>query len=156
MFLRVLRGYLKAEIESEIIAAQVQALETNHCATKILKTETANADCVNSTMRQQTALHQCAQCWQQYDETADCITSACPVLATEQYVKRHDTVRAQLHFNIRKELGVTLDEHWCERVLKLVDRSCESKLTILLNQQVKTNRTNDTSLSVITKNEHFS
>jgi hypothetical protein len=34
------------------------------------------------------------------------IISACPVLAKEQYIKRHDRVCAQLHFNICKETGV--------------------------------------------------
>ena len=33
------------------------------------------------------------------------IISACPVLAKEQYIKRHDRVCAQLHFNICKETG---------------------------------------------------
>jgi hypothetical protein len=45
----------------------------------------------------------------QFEETADHIMSACPILAKEQYIKRHGTVCARLHFNICKELGVTLD-----------------------------------------------
>jgi hypothetical protein len=39
------------------------------------------------------------------------IISACPILAKEQYVKRHDRVSAQIHFNIRKEIGVQLDKN---------------------------------------------
>ena len=35
----------------------------------------------------------------------DHIISACPILAKEQYIKRHDRVSAQLHFNICKETG---------------------------------------------------
>jgi hypothetical protein len=37
--------------------------------------------------------------------------SACPVVAEEQYVKRHARVCAELHFNILvcKEIGVKLD-----------------------------------------------
>ena len=31
-------------------------------------------------------------------------------LAKERYIKRHDTVSAQLHFNICKETGVQLDK----------------------------------------------
>ena len=45
-----------------------------------------------------------------FTETLDDIISACPILAKEQDTKRHDTVRAQLHFNICKETGVQLDK----------------------------------------------
>jgi len=47
-----LRGDLEGETESEVRAAQEQALQTKHNAAKILQTETANEDCVNSCMRQ--------------------------------------------------------------------------------------------------------
>jgi hypothetical protein len=46
----------------------------------------------------------------QFDETLDHIISACPILVKEQYIKRHDRVSAQLHFNICKETGVQLDK----------------------------------------------
>jgi hypothetical protein len=53
----------------------------------------------------------CRLC-QQINETMERIISACPILAKEQYMKRHDRVCAQLHFNIRKETGVKADnEH---------------------------------------------
>ena len=39
-FLWLLKGDLKAETESEIMAAQDQALQTKYYATKILNTET--------------------------------------------------------------------------------------------------------------------
>jgi len=46
------KGDLKAETESEIVAGQDQALNTNHYATKILHTERiTNADCANNLMR---------------------------------------------------------------------------------------------------------
>jgi hypothetical protein len=85
---------LEAETESEIVAAQDQALKTKYYATKILNTETGGK-------------------WrlcQQFDETIDHIISACPILAKEQYIKRHDRVSAQMHFNICKETGVQLDK----------------------------------------------
>jgi hypothetical protein len=41
----------------------------------------------------------CILC-QQFDETIDHIISACPILAKEQYIKIHDRVCAQLHYNI--------------------------------------------------------
>jgi hypothetical protein len=83
-FLWLSKGDLKAETESEMVAAQDRALHTKRCATKILHTETDS---------------KCRLC-QQLDETIDHIISACPVLAKEQYVKGHDRVSAQIHFNI--------------------------------------------------------
>ena len=71
------------------MAAQDQALETKYYATKILNTETDS---------------KCRLC-QQFDETIDHIISACPILAKEQYIKRHARVCAQLHFYIIRMQG---------------------------------------------------
>ena len=106
--------------------AQDQALQTKYYATKILNTETDS---------------KCRLC-QQFDETIDHIISTCPILAKEQYIKRHDRVCAQLHFNICKETEVQLDKkHWYERVPISVETSQEGTVTILWNQQVQTDRT---------------
>ena len=86
---------LEAETESEIVVAQDQALNTKYYATKILNTETDS---------------KCRLC-QQFDETIDHIIPACPILAKEQYVKRHDKVSAQIHFNICKEIVLQLDKN---------------------------------------------
>jgi len=108
------------------VAAQDQALQTKYYATKILKTETDS---------------KCRLC-QQFDETMDHIISACPILAKEEYIKRHDRVRAQLHFNIRKETRVKLDKkQWYEHVPKSVETIQGGKVIILWNQQVQTDRT---------------
>jgi hypothetical protein len=93
MFLWLSKGDLKAETESEIVAAQDQALQTKYHATKLLQMETDN---------------KCRLC-HKFEETTDHIVSTCPILAMERYIKRHDRVSAQLHFNIFKELGVKLD-----------------------------------------------
>ena len=125
-FLWLSKGDLKVETESEIVAAQDQALQTKYYATKILNTETDS---------------KCRLC-QQFDETIDHIISAYQLLTKEQYIKRHDGVCAQLHFNIRKETGVQLDtKHWYEHVPKSVETSQGGKITILWNQQVQTDRT---------------
>ena len=42
---------------------------------------------------------------QQFNETMEHIVSACAILAEEQYIKRHDRVCSQLHFNKCKEKG---------------------------------------------------
>ena len=63
-------------------------------------------------------------------------------MAKEQYVKRHDKVSAQLHFNICKEIGEQLDKkHWYEHVPKSVVTTQGGKVTILWNQQAQTDRT---------------
>jgi len=75
-FLWLSKGDLKAETESEIVAAQDQAIQTKYYTTKILNTETDG---------------KCRLC-QQFDETTDHIILPCPILAKEQYIKRHDRV----------------------------------------------------------------
>jgi hypothetical protein len=120
------KGDLLEENESEILAAQDQALQMKYYATKIFNTETDST---------------CRLC-QQFDETIDHIISACPILAKEQYTKIHDRVCAQLHFNICKETGVQLNKkHWYEHVPKSVETSQGGKVTILRNQQVQIDRT---------------
>jgi hypothetical protein len=48
----------------------------------------------------------------------------------------------QLHFTICEEPGVKLyNEHWYERVPNVAETRSEGKVTILWNQQVKTDRT---------------
>ena len=85
------------------MAAQDRALQTEYYATEILNTETESRG---------------GLC-QQLDETVDHIISSCPLLAIEQYMKRHDIVCAQLHFNICKEAGLELDKkHRYEHVPK--------------------------------------
>ena len=86
-------GYRKEtrkQTESEIVATQDQVLHMKYYGKKILKAETEST---------------CRLC-QKFDETADHIILACPILAKEQYIKRFDRVGAQLHYNICKEMGV--------------------------------------------------
>jgi outer membrane receptor for monomeric catechols len=124
------KGNFKAETESEIVAAQDQALNTKYYTTKILHTETDS---------------KCRLC-QQFDETIDHIISACPILAKEQYVKRHDKVSAQIHFNICKEIGVTKDKkHWYKHVPKSAVTNQGGKVTILWISKCKL-----TELSAVT------
>jgi hypothetical protein len=85
----VKKGGLKAETESEIVGAKDQALHTKYYATKILNTETDS---------------KCRLC-QQFDETVDHIISACPILAKEQYIKRHDRGSSHQHFTYARNQG---------------------------------------------------
>jgi len=57
-------------------------------------------------------------------------------------MKIHDDVYAQIHFNVRKKVLAKLDdEHWHGQVPKPAETSHEYKVTLLCNQQVKTDRT---------------
>jgi len=70
------------------------------------------------------------------DETLEHVILTCPILATEQYIKRHDRVCAEVHFNLCKEIGVKLHhKHWYENVPKLIETGLEVKVTIVWNQQ---------------------
>ena len=64
------------------------------------------------------------------------------MLAKEQYIQRHDTVCAQLHFNIRKETAVQVDKkHSYEHVPKSVETTQGGKVTVLWKRTVQTDRT---------------
>jgi hypothetical protein len=69
----------------------------------------------------------------QFDEIAEHVITACPILAREQYTyTRHDTLFAHIHSNISKEIRVKLDkEHWYYYVSKTVETSRKVKVTIL-------------------------
>ena len=87
------------------------------------------------------------------------IISARPILAKEQYIERHDSVCAHLHFNVCKEIGVKLDNKFrYDHVPKSVETSHEGKVTISWNQHVRTDRTIPNNkqdiISVIIKKEH--
>ena len=111
-FLWLLKGDLKAETESVIVAAQDRALQTKY-ATKILNIETDS---------------KCRLC-QQFEQAIDHIISACPIIAKEQCIKRHDRVCAQLHFYICKDTGVQFDKkHWYEHVPKSIETSQGGKV----------------------------
>jgi hypothetical protein len=63
-------------------------------------------------------------------------------LVKEKFVKRHDRVSAQIHFNICKEIGVQLDKKHCyEHVPKSVVTNQGGKVPILWNWKVQTDRT---------------
>ena len=65
-----------------------------------------------------------------------------PNTGKKQYIKRHDRVCEQLHFNICKETGVQLDKkHRYEHVPKSVETGQGCNVIILWNQQVQTDRT---------------
>jgi hypothetical protein len=79
----------------------------------------------------------CRLC-QQFDETITHITSACPILTKEEYIKTHDRACAQPHFYICKEIWIKLDrKHGYEQVPKSEETSQEGKVNTLWNQEEK-------------------
>ena len=68
-------GDIKGETESTIVAAQDQAISTNYFKNKILKEETEY------------------KCWlcKQHEETIDHLTSGCPILVKNKYLR--DTIK---------------------------------------------------------------
>jgi hypothetical protein len=67
-----------------------------------------------------------AEFLKQFDETVEHIISACPIKAKERQIKRHDR---------------NCDTHWYDLIPKSVETSHEGNVTILWNQQVRTDRT---------------
>ena len=54
-------------------------------------------------------------------------------MGKEQYIKRHYTVCAELHFNIYKKIGEKLyNKQWYDHVPKLVETGHEGKVTVLI------------------------
>jgi hypothetical protein len=49
----------------------------------------------------------------QYGETIDHLTSGCPILAKNEYLKkRYCSVCAHLHYSIFKALGIEMTDKW--------------------------------------------
>jgi hypothetical protein len=83
------RGALKADTESEVIAAQDQALQTKYLLTKILQTETDS---------------RCSLCKKVYETVEHIMTMSNIGKGTIR--NGHERVCAQLRFNICKEIEV--------------------------------------------------
>jgi hypothetical protein len=83
-------GDIKGETESTIVAGQDHAISTNYFKGKILKEEIES---------------RCRLC-KEYEETVYHLTPACPSLAKNEHVIRHDKVCTHLHYSICKTLAL--------------------------------------------------
>jgi hypothetical protein len=115
-------GDIKGETESTIVVAQDQAISTNYFKRKILKEETES---------------RCRLC-KEYEETIDHQTSGCPILVKNEFVIRHDKVRAHLHCSVCKTLGIEKTENWCSHTPNPVYQHEDT--TVLWNQGIQTDR----------------
>ena len=83
---------LKRETESLLIAAQDNAIRTNHIKARIDKTQ------------------QCSKCrlCGDRDETINHVVSICSKLAQKEYKERHDWVGKVIHWEMCKNLNLTI------------------------------------------------
>ena len=82
------KGNLKRETESLLIAAQNNAIRTNHIKARICKTQ-QNSEC---------------RLCEDRDETINHIISECSKLAQKEYKTRHDWVGKVIHWEMYKKL----------------------------------------------------
>jgi hypothetical protein len=105
------------------VAAQDQAISTNHFKNKILKEEVDG---------------KCRLC-KQHEETIDHLTSGCPILAENEYLMRHGKVDVHLHYSICKALGIKMTDKWYTYTLHTPKPVCEHEgVTVLWDQGVCT------------------
>jgi len=107
---------IEGETESTIVAAQDQAISINYFKNKILKKEIES---------------KCRLC-KQHEETIDHLTLGCPILAKNEYLKKHDKFHTHLHYSICKSLGIETTDKWYTHMPK---PGCEEgDVTVLWNQ----------------------
>ena len=58
----------------------------------------------------------------QFDETVDQIISACLILGKGQYIERHDTVCAELHCKMCREIGGNYKPNIFMAVYRLLEK----------------------------------
>ena len=114
---------LKAETEGFILAAQDQSLSTRNYQANVLKN---GAD------------PKCRFC-DQYTETIDHLISGCPVLAPNEFIRRHDRVGKYLHWGICNHYGIDTTKNWFEHDPQPVTNG--KSVTILWDFSVHTDRT---------------
>lgn len=119
-------GNLKGETESLLTAAQEQAINTRYHDYKIHKRLPDG---------------KCRYC-KDKDETIDHIMSACPVLAKEEYLHRHNNVCTQIHYNICENYGCDVEvDKWYKHKPRSICLSKDKETRILYDEPVQTDRT---------------
>ena len=104
------------------MAAEDQAVSRNCLKNKILKEETVSKFLLCK-------LH---------EETIDHLVSRCSVLAKNEYLMRHDQVRAHLHYSKCRVIAIETTDKWHTRTHQPVYE--QEDVTVLWNQAVHTDR----------------
>lgn len=115
-------GELKIETEALITACQEQSVATKYLQTKIYKTGNDP---------------HCRLCKTE-SETIHHILSGCPILAKKEYLERHNSAAARIHWDICREYGIKTTEKWFEHKPDPVVESEE--ITLIWDSQIQTDR----------------
>ena len=114
---------LKAETEGFIIAAQDQSLKTKNYIANIMKIGSDS---------------NCRYCKQQ-KETIDHLISGCSILATKEYLIRHDKVGKYIHWKLCKHYNIPTTTNWYEHETPPV--MTNENATILWDFSIQTDKT---------------
>ena len=106
------KGDLKRETESLLMAAQEQALNTNSIKKNIYKTSDDD---------------KCRLCGNA-PETITHIVSACKKLAQKEYLRRHDKVCLNIHWQLCVKYGLECNEKWYQHTPSAVHENDDVKL----------------------------
>ena len=120
-----LSSNLKGETEGLLVAAQDQALNTRNCQ-KVICGQKVESKC-----------RMCSQ----HEETVDHIVSGCEVLAKTEYISGNDKAAAYLHWNICQDHDIEVIDKWYEHKPESVTPNKDSKITIMWDMPVNTDRT---------------
>ena len=120
-----LSSNLKGETERLLVAAQDQALNTRNYH-KVICGQKVEGKC-----------RTCSQ----YEETVDHIVPGCEVLAKTEYISRHDKAAAYFHWKICQDHDSEVIETWYEHKPESVTHNKDSKITIMWDPPVITDRT---------------
>ena len=76
-----------------------------------------------------------------HEEMVDHIISGCEVLAKTEYISRQDKAAAYLQWNICQDHDIQVIDKWYEHKSASVMHNKDSKITIMWDMPVNTNRT---------------
>lgn len=114
---------LKSETEGFAFAIQDQVIKTRAYQSKILKQD-VNTLCRFCGKASETLMH---------------LVSGCEILATKEYILRHDAVANYIHWSLLKERNYKVSQHYWNHVPDKITNTKNS--TIFWNQGVLTDRT---------------
>ena len=119
---------LKGETESLIVTAQDQTLNTKYHQRKILKKQ------IDGNFRV------CGKA----QETVSHIRAGCPMLASTEYLHRHNRVACYVHWVVWREFGCEVPNKWYEHTSQSVVNINENTIlwdSIITDRKISTSRT---------------
>ncbi|KAF2884579.1 hypothetical protein ILUMI_21582 [Ignelater luminosus] len=77
---------------------------------------------------------------EEHEETTEHIIAGCTILAKHEYIKRHDQVCRNLHYNICKEYGIEVGKKWYEHKPQPTDREIRANKPDIVIKLKKENK----------------